>query len=81
MIGVQPRFHGRGVESAIIAQFSAIAYGKDFPYKELEFNWVGDFHPTMMHFYENLEAEPAKIHITFRYLFDRTKEFKRHPVL
>jgi hypothetical protein len=81
VIGVMPRFHGRGLESAMIAEFSKVAYSKHFQYKELEFNWVGDFLPAMMHVYESLEASIAKTHITYRKLFDETKEFKRHPVI
>jgi hypothetical protein len=81
VIGVLPRFHGRGVESAMVAEFSKIAYDKKFPYKELEFNWVGDFHPTMVNMYEKMAGEVSKTHITYRKLFDETKEFKRHPVL
>lgn len=79
--GVVPRFHGRGLESALIAEFSKVAYAEQFPYEVLEFNWVGDFHPTMMHMYESLLAESSKMHITYRKLFDETKEFKRHPII
>lgn len=81
VIGVVPRFHGRGLESAIIVEFSPIAYSKDFKYEELEFNWVGDFLPAMMHVYETMEAKIVKTHITYRKLFDETREFKRHPVI
>ncbi len=81
VVGVIPRFHGRGLESALIAEFSSIAYAANFPYEELEFNWVGDFHPTMMHMYESLLAEISKVQITYRKLFDDTKEFTRHPVI
>ncbi|NJL13898.1 MAG: hypothetical protein HC913_13425 [Microscillaceae bacterium] len=81
VVGVVPRFHGRGLESALIAEFSRVAYDQSFPYETLEFNWVGDFHPTMMHVYENLEAEISKVHITYRKLFDAQKPFKRHPVI
>jgi hypothetical protein len=81
VIGIMPRFHGRGLESAMIAEFSKIAYDKSFPYQELEFNWVGDFLPAMMHVYESLEAEICKTHITYRKLFDETKEFRRHPII
>lgn len=81
VVGVLPRFHGRGLESAMIAEFSKVAYDKNFPYEELEFNWIGDFHPTMMHVYEELQSTISKTHITYRKLFDETKEFKRHPVI
>lgn len=81
VIGVLPRFHGRGVESALVEAFSYTAYSKSFPYTELEFNWVGDFHPTMSRMYESLDAKVSKTHITYRLLFDPNKEFKRHPVI
>lgn len=81
VIGVLPRFQGRGLESAMIAEFSPVAYAQNFPYKELEFNWVGDFLPAMMHVYESLEAVIVKTHITYRKLFDENREFKRHPVI
>ncbi len=79
IIGVMPRFHGRGLESAMIAEFSKVAYDKKFKYTELEFNWVGDFLPAMMHVYESLEAKVVKTHITYRKLFDSEKPFTRHP--
>jgi GNAT superfamily N-acetyltransferase len=81
VIGIMPRFHGRGLESAMIAEFSPVAFSRNFPYNQLEFNWVGDFLPAMMHVYESLGAEICKTHITYRKLFDETKEFKRHPII
>jgi GNAT superfamily N-acetyltransferase len=78
IIGVMPRFQGRGLESAMIAEFSKVAYDKNFKYTELEFNWVGDFLPAMMHVYESLEAKIVKTHITYRKLFDENQPFERH---
>jgi len=31
--------------------------------------------------YESLEAEICKTQITYRKLFDESKEFKRHPMI
>lgn len=81
IIGVMPRFQGRGLESAMIAEFSKVAYDKKFKYKELEFNWVGDFLPAMMHVYESLEAKIVKTHITYRKLFNPEQPFERHEVI
>ncbi|HAI75800.1 MAG TPA: hypothetical protein DCM08_06090 [Microscillaceae bacterium] len=81
VIGVLPRFHGRGVESAMIAEFSHLAYDKKFPYREMEFNWVGDFLPAMSHVYESIGCTVSKKQITYRKLFDPTKPFQRHPVI
>ncbi|MCS6821797.1 MAG: hypothetical protein NZ551_08000 [Microscillaceae bacterium] len=81
IIGVLPRFQGRGVESAMIAEFSKIAFQSDFPYLELQFNWVGDFLPAMIRVYEALGAKVCKVHHTYRYLFDREAPFERMPIL
>jgi hypothetical protein len=78
VFGVIPEFQFKGVEGAIIMAFAKVALSKDFPYKEIEMNWIGDFNPAMMHLLEELGAKVAKIHITYRYLFDSSKEFKRH---
>ena len=55
---------------------------KDIPYKTLEPAWIGDFNPGMNRMSETYVcAERHKIHTTYRYLFDRTKEFRRCPRL
>jgi len=77
VFGVVPEQHRKGVEGALIIAYAKVAQARDFPYEELEMNWIGDFNPAMMHLVEEVGGRPAKIHITFRYLFDRTKEFKR----
>ncbi|HEX3007202.1 MAG TPA: hypothetical protein VHO90_06255, partial [Bacteroidales bacterium] len=66
---------------AIIMSFAKIALDKSFPYKELQFNWIGDFNPAMMKVNEQIGASIYKTHITFRYLFDRDREFKRYALL
>lgn len=81
VFGVVPEMHGKGVEAGIIKAFARIAINPDFPYKKIEMNWIGDFNPAMIHLLEELGAKPAKIHITYRYLFNPAKEFKRHPKL
>ena len=50
-------------------------------YKELELQWQGDFNPRILNISKNIGAKPSRILTTYRYLFDRTKEFKRHPLL
>jgi GNAT superfamily N-acetyltransferase len=81
VIGIRPRFQKFGIESALIAEFSKVAYNKNFNYQDLEFNWTGDFLPVMMRLYESFECEISKTHITFRKLFDETKPFTRCPVI
>ncbi len=81
IFGVIPEFQGRGVESAIALASSKVAWRPNYQYRELELNWIGDFNPKMIRFAELLGGTPHKTHITYRYLFDRTKEFKRHPLI
>ncbi|WP_234736102.1 hypothetical protein [Tellurirhabdus bombi] len=81
IFGIIPEYQGRGIESAIALAFSKVAWQKDYQYKELELNWIGDFNPKMLRFSRMLGGEVHKQHATYRYLFDRTKEFKRHPII
>jgi len=60
-----------------VIAFSKLAFSSKFHYKELEMNWIGDFNPTMMRVAERVGGKIRKTHTTYRYLFDRTKEFKR----
>ncbi len=78
IFGVVPEYQGKAVESAIILRFEQETKKPNFPYIYLEMNWVGDFNPAMMKMVEqNVEARIYKTYVTYRYLFDRTKEFKR----
>ncbi len=78
IFGVTPEQQGRGVESAIIYRFEEETKKTGFPYIHLEMNWIGDFNPAMMKMVERyVEAKIYKTYVTYRYLFDRTKEFKR----
>jgi hypothetical protein len=43
--------------------------------------WIGDFNPKMINIAESIATERTRILQTMRYLFDRNKEFKRHPML
>lgn len=77
VFGVVPEQQRKGVEGALITAYANVACKPGFPYSELELNWIGDFNPAMMHLVEEIGCKPAKIHVTYRYLFDRTAEFKR----
>jgi GNAT superfamily N-acetyltransferase len=80
IFGVVPEFHGKGVESGIIHCFETEIDKGNIPYKSIELAWVGDFNPIMMRMVENyVRATRHKTHVTYRYLFDRTREFKRAP--
>jgi len=76
--GIVPGFQRKGVEIALIVA-AAKAIKDKVPYKDIEMNWIGDFNPRMMHVAEQIGAKIYKTHHTYRYLFDRSKEFRRHP--
>lgn len=81
IFGIVPEHQRKGVEGALIMSFAKLALTKSFPYKELEFNWIGDFNPSMMHLLEQIGAKIIKTHITYRYQFDREAPFERAPLV
>ena len=82
IFGIAPEYHGKGVESAIMVAYWHFLVEQQTRYKSLELAWIGDFNPVMNRMIENYVcATRHKVHTTYRYLFDRTKEFKRCPRL
>ncbi len=79
LMGVIPSFQGLGVESGIILNVAKVMAGKPH-YTEIEFSWVGDFNPKMRKIFMAVGSVPVKHYITYRYLFDRNKPFKRYPI-
>ena len=81
IFGITPEFQGKGIESAIMTYIleNYIQTGRSH-YKSFEFAWIGDFNPVMNKMIERYVcATRHKMHTTYRYLFDRTKEFTRCP--
>ncbi len=79
LMGVHPKYHGLGMESAFIWQMIPV-FEKKKHYTEIEFNWVGDFNPRMRKMFLSTGAVSVKHYITYRYLYDRSKPYKRHPI-
>lgn len=91
VFGIVPEFQGRGADSYIIVEgCRAIQHlkiengnyklGKAI-YEDYEMQWIGEFNPKMVNVAETIAGNRSRILTTYRYLFDRTKEFKPHPVL
>ncbi len=83
IFGITPEFQGKGVESGMMDYIlnTYIRSGRNH-YKTIEFAWIGDFNPVMNRMIQSYVcASKHKMHTTYRYLFDRTKEFKRCPRL
>ncbi|WP_242928135.1 hypothetical protein [Pontibacter vulgaris] len=82
VFGITPEHQSKGVEAAMIVEAGKLIQGNpSIPYEDLQMNWIGDFNPKMMHLVEQIGGRIYKTHATFRYLFDRTKEFKRMPLI
>ena len=79
LMGVIPKFQNHGIESAFILKINEVIRRKSH-YREVEFSWVADFNPKMRKIFLSVGSVPAKHYITYRYLFDRQKEFKRYPI-
>jgi len=79
LMGVIPKYQGLGIESAFILNVRKVIEKKPH-YREVEFSWVADFNPKMRKIFISVGGVPVKNYITYRYLFDRNKEFKRYPI-
>ncbi len=77
IFGVIPEFQGKGVAAGLVMHFEQESLKPGFKYEVLEMNWIGDFNPSMIKLLEHIGGTVRKTHITYRYLFDRNKEFKR----
>lgn len=80
VFGVIPAFQGKGVDAYMIVEAAKVIQ-KKAKYKEYEMQWIGDFNPKMINIAESLGTHRSRILTTYRYLFDRQKEFKRHPMV
>ncbi|MBQ9138351.1 MAG: hypothetical protein IJX65_06940 [Alistipes sp.] len=81
IFGITPEFQGKGIESCMMRHILETYIQTDRNhYKTVEFAWIGDFNPVMNKMIERYVcATRHKMHTTYRYLFDRTKEFTRCP--
>ena len=79
VFGVVPEYQGRGVDYFMIVEAAKIIQYKT-KYQSTELQWQGDFNPKIINISKNLEFTQTRKLITYRYLFDRTREFKRHPI-
>lgn len=82
VFGVVPEFQGKGIDAFIIVEADKIVKSPEVLYTEYEMQWIGAFNPKMLNVAEGIgDTFRSRILVTYRYLFDRTKEFKMHPVL
>ena len=81
VFGIVPEFQGMGVDAYIINESKLVIQPLN-RYDEYEMQWIGEFNPKMINVVESFgDTFRSRRLITYRYLFDRTKEFKPHPIL
>lgn len=91
VFGVIPEYQAKGVESYMIVEGCRLIQRLDLEngqrepgtpiYEDCEMQWIGEFNPKMINIAESLGTYRSRKLITYRYLFDRAREFKRHPIL
>lgn len=80
LFGIIPEWQGKGMDCYMIVA-STMHIVKTTSYKDYEMQWIGDFNPKMLKIADALEADVTRKLATYRYLFDREKKFKRHPMV
>jgi hypothetical protein len=82
VFGVVPEWQGKGIDAYIIGCCAEMVQTPAKIYTEYEMQWIGDFNPKMINVAENLaDTYHSRVLSTYRYLFNREKEFVRHPIL
>ncbi|HMP99947.1 MAG TPA: hypothetical protein PKC24_09215 [Cyclobacteriaceae bacterium] len=78
--GIVPEFQSTGVDYFMIVEAEKVIKKKT-RYKSVELLWQGDFNPKILNISRSLGAEQSRTLVTYRYIFDRSKPFKRHPMI
>jgi hypothetical protein len=82
VFGIVPEFQGKGVDAFIIGEAAKVVQSPAVSYTEYEMQWIGDFNPKMLNVGLSIgDTNVSRRLCTYRYLFDRTREFHRHPIL
>lgn len=91
IFGVVPEWQGKGIDSYMIVEGARVIqnlkvengqYEMGEPiYKDYEMQWIGEFNPKMVNVAESLGTYRSRILTTYRYQFDRTREYHPHPLV
>lgn len=80
VFGIVPEWQRKGIDGYMIWEGTK-HFRKTTDFEDYEMQWIGDFNPKMIKIAENLETVVTRKLATYRYLFDREKEFERHKIL
>lgn len=80
VFGIVPEYQGKGIDAFMIMEADKTVLHTH--YSEYEMQWIGDFNPKMLNVAQGIgDVFQSRKLTTYRYLFDRTREFRRHPML
>jgi hypothetical protein len=79
VFGIVPEWQGKGIDAFMIVEGAKIIQGQNL-YDDYEMQWIGEFNPKMVNIATSLGTYRSRTLTTYRYIFDRTKEFREHPV-
>ena len=78
--GIVPKFQALGIDAFMIYS-CALVVRELGRYDGIEMGWAGDWNPRMVAIYKAVGATQSRRMITYRYNFDRSLPFKRHPIV
>jgi len=81
VFGIIPEFQGKGLDSFMIAEAGKVM--QHIEYKDYEMQWIGDFNPKMLNVAKSLSDDTyiRRMLTTYRYQFNRMRDFRPHPML
>jgi hypothetical protein len=80
VFGIVKEHQGKGLDGGLIHHASTRIHPQK-RWDHMEMIWIGDFNPKMLNVGYGIGGVDYKIYHTLRYLFDRTKPFKRLPII
>lgn len=80
VFGIVPEWQRTGIDGYMIWEGTQ-HLRKYTNFETTELQWIGDFNPKMMKIAQNLDTEVTRKLVTYRYWFDREREFERHPTI
>ncbi|WP_207495469.1 hypothetical protein [Aridibaculum aurantiacum] len=78
--GIVPKFQALGIDAFMIYS-GALVIREQGKYQSIEMGWAGDWNPRMVGIYKAIGGTQSRMMTTYRYIFDRSKTFERHPVV
>jgi hypothetical protein len=78
--GIVPKYQALGIDAFMIYG-GAIVIREKGGYKLIEMGWAGDWNPRMVGIYKAIGGTQSRRMVTYRYNFDRSRVFERHPVV